>query len=159
MVGELCIRGETVMQGYWNRPEATAETLKNEWHHTGDLFIQNENGQVKMVDRKKYLVKTGGENVYPQEVEQVLLSHEDISDAAVIGIPDEKWGETVKAFVVLRAGASLSRQDIAVYVGRFIAGYKKPRYVAFVEEIPRNVSGKILKNELSGYETTAEQMV
>ncbi len=107
-------RGETVMMGYWNRPEATAETLKNDWHHTGDLFMLMDNGQVKMIDRKKYLIKTGGENVYPQEVEQVLISHEGVSDAAVIGIPDEKWGEAVKAFIVLKEGTSLSRREITI---------------------------------------------
>lgn len=158
-VGELCIRGQTVMLGYWNRPEATAEALKNDWHHTGDLFELMDNGQVRMVDRKKYLIKTGGENVYPQEVEQVLLTHASIADAAVIGIPDEKWGETVKAFVVLKEGASLSRREIADWVEASIAGYKKPRFVEFVRMIPRNVSGKILKAELSSHQTSAEQKV
>jgi fatty-acyl-CoA synthase len=158
-VGELCIRGQTVMQGYWNHPEATAEALKNDWHHTGDLFMLMENGQVKMVDRKKYLVKTGGENVYPQEVEQVLLSHEAIGDAAVVGIPDDKWGETVKAFVVMKEGKSLSRREIADWVGSSIAAYKKPRFVEFVQTIPRNVSGKILKNDLTARPTSDDQKV
>jgi acyl-CoA synthetase (AMP-forming)/AMP-acid ligase II len=158
-VGELCIRGDTVMSGYWNRPEATAETLRNDWHHTGDLFVLMENGQVKMVDRKKYLIKTGGENVYPQEVELVLLRHPAIADAAVVGIADAKWGEAVKAFVVLKEGASPSRMEIADFVGESIAGYKKPRFIAFVKAIPRNVSGKILKNELAGLETPDEQKV
>jgi len=158
-VGEMCIRGDTVMLGYWNRPEATAETLKNGWHHTGDLFTLLPSGQVRMVDRKKYLVKTGGENVYPQEVEQVLLRHPSIADGAVVGIPDERWGEAVKAFVVLKEGASLSGKDVASWVGESIAGYKKPRFVAFVKAIPRNVSGKILKSDLAALETTADQKV
>ncbi len=158
-VGELCIRGQTVMQGYWNRPEATAETLKNNWHHTGDLFMLTENGEVRMVDRKKYLIKTGGENVYPQEVEQVLLRHGAIGDAAVVGIRDDKWGETVKAFVVLKEGKSLSRGEIADWVGASIASYKKPRFVEFVQAIPRNVSGKILKNDLVSRATTPDQKV
>ncbi len=158
-VGELCIRGETVMAGYWNRPEETAETLRNDWHHTGDLFVQLANGQVKMVDRKKYLIKTGGENVYPQEVEQVLLRHPAIADAAVIGIPDARWGETVKAFVVPRDGESPSRSELADFVAQSIAGYKKPRFVEFVKAIPRNVSGKILKGELAALPTTGEQAV
>jgi len=118
-----------------------------------------EDGQVKMVDRKKYLVKSGGENVYPQEVEQVLLRHEAIADAGVIGIPDDKWGETVKAFVVLKESKSLSRPEIAEWVGESIAGYKKPRYIEFVKTIPRNASGKILKNELLSMKTTSEQKV
>ncbi len=158
-IGELCIRGSTIMLGYWNRPEATAEAFRNNWHHTGDLFMLLDNGQVKMVDRKKYLIKTGGENVYPQEIEQVLLSHEAIADAAVIGIPDDKWGESVKAFVVLKEGMTLSMQAISEWVGASIAGYKKPRFIEFTKAIPRNVSGKILKSQLSSLETTSEQRV
>ena len=148
VIGELCVRGSTVMLGYWNHPAATAETLKNQWHHTGDLFVRLANGQVKMVDRKKYLIKTGGENVYPQEVEQVLLRHEAVADAAVIGIPDEQWGEAVQAFVVLKPGRELSIAAIRDWVGAHIAGYKKPRYVEFVAALPRNASGKVLKSEL-----------
>jgi len=158
-IGELCIRGETIMDGYWNHAEATAETLNNNWHHTGDLFQQMENGQVKMVDRKKYLVKTGGENVYPQEVELVLLRHPGVADAAVIGIPDSQWGEAVKAFIVLKEGVNPSRKELSDWVGASIAGYKKPRFIEFVKAIPRNVSGKILKNDLAGCETTNEQKV
>ena len=158
-IGELCIRGGTIMLGYWNDPQATAETLRNDWHHTGDLFVLLDDGQVKMVDRKKYLVKTGGENVYPQEVEQVLLRHEAIADAGVVGIPDDKWGETVKAFVVLKESMNLSRREIADWVGASIAGYKRPRYVEFVKTIPRNASGKILKSELLAMKTTSEQKV
>lgn len=158
-VGELCIRGSTVMLGYWNREEATRETLRNGWHHTGDLFMHMENGQVRMVDRKKYLVKTGGENVYPQEVEMVLLEHDAIADAAVIGIPDEKWGETVKAFVVLKEGTGLSRPDIDAWVRKSIAGYKVPRFVEYTDTIPRNASGKVMKDDLKTRETTPEQKV
>ncbi len=149
-IGELCLRGSTIMLGYWNQPAATAEALKNQWHHTGDLFVRLANGQVKMVDRKKYLIKTGGENVYPQEVEQVLLRHEAVADAAVVGIPDERWGEAVKAFVVLKPGHELSRAAIEDWVGAHIAGYKKPRHVEFVAALPRNVSGKVLKTALAG---------
>ncbi|HQR29471.1 MAG TPA: AMP-binding protein, partial [Anaeromyxobacteraceae bacterium] len=137
-VGELCIRGDTVMAGYWKRPEATAETLRGDWHHTGDLFVVTPTGQVRMVDRKKYLIKTGGENVYPQEVELVLLRHPAIADAAVVGIRDDRWGEAVKAFVVLKEGASPTRREIADFVGESIAGYKKPRAIAFTKSIPRN---------------------
>ena len=147
-IGELCVRSSTVMLGYWNHPAATAETLKNDWHHTGDLFVQLANGQVKMVDRKKYLIKTGGENVYPQEVEQVLLRHEAVADAAVIGIPDDRWGEAVKAFIVLKPGRELTRAAIADWVGAHIAGYKKPRHVEFVAALPRNASGTVTKADL-----------
>lgn len=158
-VGELCLRGSTIMLGYWNHPDASTETFKGGWHHTGDLFTRCENGQMRMVDRKKYLIKTGGENVYPQEVEQVLLRHEAVGDAAVIGIPDDQWGETIKAFIVLKDGRRVARREIADWVGASIAGYKKPRFIEFVRSIPRNVSGKILKDELASRPTPAEQKV
>ncbi|MBI9086882.1 MAG: AMP-binding protein [Desulfobacterales bacterium] len=158
-VGELCLRGTSVMQGYWNQPEATSETLKNGWHHTGDLFMEMDNGQVRMVDRSKYLIKTGGENVYPQEVEMALLGHPAIADAAVIGVLDDNWGETVKAFVVLKEGMALSRQEIDAWVRQSIAGYKVPRLVDFIDALPRNASGKILKHDLKKLETTPEQAV
>ncbi len=158
-IGELCLRGQMVMQGYWNLPEVTANTIKNGWHHTGDLFKLMDTGQVKMVDRSKYLIKTGGENVYPQEVEQILWTHNSIADATVIGVVDKEWGESVKAFVILEEGASLSRQDIAQWVEQSIASYKKPRFIEFVDTIPRNVSGKVLKNELALHKTTDDQKV
>ncbi|MCX5851253.1 MAG: AMP-binding protein [Deltaproteobacteria bacterium] len=158
-VGELCLRGTPVMQGYWNLPEASAETLKNGWHHTGDLFMLMESGQVRMVDRNKYLIKTGGENVYPQEVEMVLLSHDSIADAAVIGVRDDTWGETVKAFVVLKEGAQLSRLEIDAWVRQSIAGYKVPRFIDFVTALPRNSSGKVMKDELKQRTTAPGQRV
>jgi acyl-CoA synthetase (AMP-forming)/AMP-acid ligase II len=147
-VGELCLRSVATMLGYWNHPAATAETLRNDWHHTGDLFERQEGGRIRMVDRKKYLIKTGGENVYPQEVEQVLMRHDAIADAAVIGLPDDRWGEVVVACVVLKPGLALAATDVVDWVGRHVAGYKKPRRVEFVANIPRNVSGKVLKGEI-----------
>ncbi len=149
MVGELCVRGSTVMLGYWNHPRATAEALRNDWHHTGDLFMRLPSGQIRMVDRKKYLIKTGGENVYPQEVEQVLLRHEAVAEAAVIGLPDDRWGELVVACIVPKQGQQLTAEAVIDWVAGQIAGYKKPRRVEFVAAIPRNASGKVLKNELA----------
>lgn len=157
--GELLLRGSTVMQGYWNRPDATAETLRGGWHHTGDVFVHDGDGRLRMVDRTKYLIKTGGENVYPQEVENVLKQHPDVADVAVAGIPDPDWGETVKAFVVARAGIDLTRANLDAYVRQSVAGYKAPRFIEFVTEIPRNVSGKILKNELTARPTDPSQQV
>ena len=157
--GELVLRGSTVMQGYWNRPDATAETLRGGWHHTGDVFVHDGDGRLRMVDRTKYLIKTGGENVYPQEVENVLKQHPDVADVAVAGIPDAEWGETVKAFVVPRPGGSVTRADLDAYVRESVAGYKAPRFIEFVTEIPRNVSGKILKNELTARPTDPSQQV
>lgn len=159
MPGELCLRGSGVMLGYWNRPEATAETLRGGWHHSGDVFVLQPDGQLKMVDRKKYLIKSGGENVYPQEVEQVLLAHPAIAEAAVIGVADEKWGEAVKACIVLKPGLSLPAAEIADWVGAQIAGYKKPRYIEYIEALPRNVSGKVLKNELAARPVDDRQRV
>ena len=157
--GELLLRGPTVMQGYWGRPEDTAETLRNGWHHTGDVFVYEGDGLVRMVDRTKYLIKTGGENVYPQEVENVLKQHPGVADVAVAGIPDAHWGETVKAFVVPRPGMEPQRADLDAFVRGSLAGYKAPRYIEFVEVIPRNVSGKILKNDLVARPTDASQLV
>jgi len=158
-VGELCLRGTPIMQGYWNLPEESEETLRNGWHHTGDLFVMEESGLVRMVDRKKYLIKTGGENVYPQEVEIVLLSHDSVADAAVIGILDEKWGEAVKAFVIKKPDMEVTGKELSDWVKKHIAGYKAPRYVEFVDAIPRNASGKVLKGILREGETTPDQKV
>jgi len=157
--GELLLRGSTVMQGYWNRPDATAETLKGGWHHTGDVFVLQAGGTLRMVDRTKYLIKTGGENVYPQEVENVLKLHPEVADVAVAGIPDPQWGETVKAFVIARPGVELTRAELDAAVRAQVAGYKAPRFIEFVDEIPRNVSGKILKNELTARPTDESQRV
>lgn len=147
--GELLVRGGSVMQGYWNRPEATAETLADGWLHTGDVFVRTPDGHVRMVDRAKYLIKTGGENVYPQEVENVLRTHPAVADVAVVGVPHEHWGEAVKAFVVPAGGDEPSRQELSQWVRQEVAGYKVPKYVEFVGEIPRNVSGKVLKGDLA----------
>ncbi|MEJ2068755.1 MAG: AMP-binding protein, partial [Deltaproteobacteria bacterium] len=143
----------------WNLPEESEETLRNGWHHTGDLFRMEESGLVRMVDRKKYLIKTGGENVYPQEVEIVLLSHDSVADAAVIGILDEQWGETIKAFVIKKPGKEVTGKELSDWVKKHIAGYKAPRFVEFVDAIPRNASGKVLKGELKDKETTPDQKI
>lgn len=157
--GELIIRSETVMNGYWNREDATAETLRGGWHHTGDTFVHEGDGLVRMVDRTKYLIKTGGENVYPQEVETALKTHPSIADNSVIGIPDPDWGETVKAFVVVKEGAEITRAEVDEWARKSIAGYKVPRFVEFIDVIPRNESGKVLKNLLAEHETTPDQRV
>lgn len=148
-VGELCVRGAGVMVGYWQQPQATRETLRNGWLHTGDLFEQLGDGELRMVDRKKYLIKTGGENVYPQEVEAVLMRHDGIADAAVFGMPDAHWGEQVVACIVPKPGCALDAATVIDWVGAHIAGYKKPRRVEFVAALPRNVSGKVLKDEVA----------
>jgi fatty-acyl-CoA synthase len=147
-VGEIIFRGPTIMKEYYKNPEATKEAFAGGWLHSGDLVVADEEGYISVVDRKKDMLITGGENVYPKEIEEILYTHADILEAAVVGVPDEKWGETVKAFVVLRAGKILSEQEVIDFSSGKIANYKKPRYVEFVEELPRNAAGKILKTVL-----------
>ncbi|SFQ70233.1 acyl-CoA synthetase [Amycolatopsis rubida] len=146
-VGELVLRGPNVFAGYWGLPEASAETLRGGWFHSGDLARCDADGFVTLVDRKKDMIISGGENVYPIEVEQVLHRHPDIADVAVIGAPDPQWGETVVA-VVVPAGDSLDGDAVIAYCRERIAAFKCPRRVEVVDELPRNATGKLLKREL-----------
>ncbi len=147
--GELLVRGEhAVMKGYFNQPEANAEAFRGGWFHTGDLARVDAEGYLYIVDRKKDMVVTGGYNVYSKEVEQVLAQHPDIADAAVVGVPDELYGEAVAAFVQPRPGARLSAESVIEHCRAQLAGYKKPRHVVLVDALPRNSLGKVLKSEL-----------
>jgi long-chain acyl-CoA synthetase len=136
--GEIVVRGENIFLEYWEMPEATAYAQRNSWHHTGDIGRFDEDGYLWYVKRKaeKELIKTGGENVYPGEVENVLLKHPEINECCVIGVPDKTWGEAVKAICVCSEGAKLSLDAVRDFVGEQIAGFKKPRQVVFVEELP-----------------------
>ncbi|HYD44546.1 MAG TPA: long-chain-fatty-acid--CoA ligase [Phenylobacterium sp.] len=147
-VGEIVVRAACIMRGYWKRPEATAEAIRDGWFHTGDAGYFDGEGYLYIHDRVKEMIVSGGENTYPAEVENALAAHPDILDAAVIGVPDEKWGEAVKAIVVARPGAGLEAAGIIAFARRRIAGYKLPKSVDFVETIPRNPSGKILRRDL-----------
>ncbi|HYC00812.1 MAG TPA: long-chain-fatty-acid--CoA ligase [Candidatus Limnocylindrales bacterium] len=147
-IGEIVARGPQMMRGYWNLPEASAETLKDGWLHTGDAGVMDEEGFVYLQDRLKDMIVSGGENVYPREVENVLFEHPAVADAAVLGVPDQKWGEAVKAVVVLRSGATATAEELVEFCRGRLAGYKRPRSVDFVETLPRNPSGKVLKREL-----------
>lgn len=147
-VGEIISRGPTVMREYWGKPEATAETLRDGWLHAGDMATVDEDGFLYLVDRKKDMIIRGGENVYPAEIELALHEHPAILEAAVIGVPDEHWGENVKAIVVVRPGFELTEGDVIEFCRSRIASYKKPGSVDFVDALPRNASGKILKREL-----------
>lgn len=155
--GELILKGPSIMTGYWNNPGATEETLKNGWHHTGDVCREDEEGYLYMVDRKKYMIKTGALNVYPKEVELCLREHPAIKEAAIVGVPDSKWGEAVKAFVVLNPGYNLTPKEVAEWCRDKIAGYKRPRWVEFIDAIPYSFTGKLMKNELAGRPLTPEQ--
>ena len=147
-VGEICIASPVNMLGYWNLPEATASTLVDGFVHTGDAGYLDEDGYVYVHDRVKDMIVSGAENIYPAEVESALFGHPAVADVAVIGVPDERWGEAVKAMVVLRPGAAADADDIIGFARQRIAGYKLPKSVDFVAELPRNPSGKILKREL-----------
>lgn len=147
-VGEVCIGSPSNMKGYWNLPAATESTLIDGFIHTGDAGFLDEDGYVYIQDRLKDMIVSGGENVYPAEVENMLSSHPDVDDVAVIGVPDPRWGEAVKAIVVLRKQASASAETLITYARANLAVYKLPKSVDFVEELPRNPSGKVLKREL-----------
>jgi acyl-CoA synthetase (AMP-forming)/AMP-acid ligase II len=147
-VGEIVTRSRANMLGYWKRPEETARTIRDGWLHTGDAGYMDADGYVFIHDRVKDMIISGGENVYPAEVESALSEHPAIAEIAVIGVPDAKWGEAVKAIVVLRPGASLSQDELIAWARTRIAGFKTPRSVAFVDTLPRNASGKLLKREL-----------
>jgi len=147
--GELLVRAPNVMLGYWNRPEATREALRGGWFHTGDLARRDEEGFLYIVDRKKDMVITGGENVYSAEVEQVLYRHPAVAEVAVIGVPDERWGEAIVAVIATKEGEkSPTLEEMAAFCEGKLARYKKPRRVESVKALPRNATGKVLKNDL-----------
>lgn len=147
-VGEIIVRGPVVMNGYWGKPELTKKVIKDGWLYTGDLATMDEDGFVYIVDRKKDMFISGGENVYPAEVEKALLSHPDVHDAAVIGVEDEKWGEVGKAFIVLKQEKHTKEEDIYRFLNEKLARYKIPKYIVFVDKLPKTASGKIRKSLL-----------
>ncbi|MEW4467540.1 long-chain-fatty-acid--CoA ligase [Parasphingorhabdus sp. JC815] len=147
-IGEIAIRGDLVMQRYWNREEATAETLAGGWLHTGDVGYRDADGYYFVHDRIKDMILSGGENVYPAEVESAIMGCPGVADIAVIGVPDDKWGEAVKALVVRAADQRPEAEDIIAWARERIAAFKVPKTVAFIDALPRNPSGKVLRREL-----------
>jgi acyl-CoA synthetase (AMP-forming)/AMP-acid ligase II len=147
-VGEVVYRGPGVLKEYFRDPKATAEAFRNGWFHSGDLVRQDEDGYIYIVDRKKDIIISGGENVSSAEVEGVLFAHPKILEVAVIGVPDERWGEGVKAYVVLKPGESMTEEEVVEHCRDRLAGFKKPRHVEFVTELPRTATGKVKKYEL-----------
>lgn len=146
--GELIVKGPSVMLGYWKQPEATAEVIKDGWLHTGDMATMDDEGYLWIVGRKKDVIKSGGINVYPEEVEDVLYTMPKVKEVAVVGRPDERWGETVTAIIVPKAGDEISEEEVIQYCKERLASYKKPTKVIFVEQLPRNPSGKVMKTVL-----------
>jgi long-chain acyl-CoA synthetase len=149
-VGEIVARGRKVMKGYWGKPEATEETLRGGWLHTGDLASMDEDGYLYLAGRKKDMIIRGGENIYPVEIENVLHGHPKVLEAAVIGLPDELWGEIVKAVIILKPGQEATAEEIMEYCREKLASYKKPAIVEFVDTLPKNAMQKVLKNILRG---------
>lgn len=155
--GELCLRGPSVMLGYWRNPEASEAALGHGWLRTGDLGTVDERGRGYLLGRAKELIKTGGENVYPAEVDAVFGAMPEVADVGCCGVPDKQWGEAVKAFVVLKPGHSLTREEITARFKGQIAGYKRPRYIEFVDRLPRDPIGKLLRRELSARPVSPDQ--
>jgi len=148
--GECLVRGPSVMSGYLGDEAATTAVFAGGWLHTGDVLVRHDDGALSFVDRTKYLIKTGGENVYPAEVERAIAAHPAVAEVCVFGVPDPHWGETIKAAVVLAPGADASAGELSDWCRERLAGYKRPRYVQFLAEqdLPRSATGKILRHEL-----------
>ncbi|MCB2188674.1 MAG: long-chain-fatty-acid--CoA ligase [Deltaproteobacteria bacterium] len=150
--GEIVVKSEAMMQGYWRMPEETAAKVIDGWFHTGDIGYADEEGYIFIVDRKNDLIISGGKNIYPREVEEVLYAHPAVLEALVVGVPDDYWGEAVKAVVTLKSGQPADEKDIITFCGERLAGYKKPKTVEFWPELPKTASGKLLKRKVrEGY--------
>jgi fatty-acyl-CoA synthase len=146
--GEIVVRSSLVMAGYHDNPDATAEVSSHGWHHTGDVGYLDDDGWLFIVDRAKDMVITGGFNVYSAEVEQALMAHDAVADCAVVGLPDEKWGERVEAAVQLRPGATVTEAELVAFTKERIGSVKAPKHIAFWDDLPRSTVGKILKAEV-----------
>jgi long-chain acyl-CoA synthetase len=147
-IGELAVRGPQVMQGYWNRPEESAQVLRSGWLFTGDIARVDPDGYFRIVDRKKDMIISGGMNVYPRDVEETLFAHPKVLDAVAVGVPDERWGEAVKVYIVLRDGQTATEQEILDYCHSRMARYKIPKQVEFRAELPKSMVGKVLRRQL-----------
>ena len=147
-MGEIVTRSDLVMSGYWNDPEASANTLRNGWLHTGDVGYFDDHGYLFLMDRMKDLIISGGENIYAREIEEVIVQHPAVREVAVIGVPDSEWGEAIKAVVSLEPGRTVTEGALIDLCRGQIASYKKPKSVVFVDELPKNNYGKIVKRDL-----------
>lgn len=160
-VGEMAIRGPTLFSGYLDNPEANAADFNDGWFRMGDMFVRNDDGTLDFVDRRKYLIKTGGENVYPAEIEQALMSHPDVSEAIAVRVPDDRWGEVPKAYVARHEGAECTAEDLLDHLDGRIARYKLPHYVEFVDDakFPRSTTGKIVRPAVEDWPVSAAERV
>ncbi len=147
-LGEIVIRGHNIMKGYYKRPEATAEAFRNGWFHSGDIGRKDEDGYVYIADRVKDMIIRGGFNVYPREIEEALMTHPEVSLAAVIGVPHDRYGEEVKAFVILKEGATATEEELMLWSKENMAAYKYPRMIEIRKSLPMTATGKILKRVL-----------
>ena len=147
-VGEIALRSVAIMKGYWEMEEKTAQTLRDGWLHTGDLGTFDEDGYVYLIDRKNDMIISGGENVYPREVEEALYQHPAVREATVVGVPDDYWGETVKAVVALHKGETLSEEELREFCKGRLASYKRPKSIEIWEDLPKNATGKLLRRKV-----------
>ena len=136
------------MKGYWRDPEATIAAMDHGWLRSGDLGYLDEQGYLFLMDRSKDMIISGGENIYPREVEEVIIQHSAVREVAVIGVPDARWGEAIKAVIVIQPGKEVSEQELIKFCKKRIASYKKPKSIEFIDELPKNNNGKIVKQEL-----------
>jgi long-chain acyl-CoA synthetase len=146
--GEIVIRGPMLMKGYWNKPKETAEMIRNGWLHTGDVGYVDEDGYFWITDRKKDLIIKGGENISPRTIEEVLFAHPKVSEAAVVGMKDPKYGEDIRAFLVLKPGETATAEEIQAYCREHLTNFFVPREIVFMQAMPKSLIGKILKKEL-----------
>jgi len=148
-VGELWYRGPSVMKGYFRDEEKTQEVLDADgWFHSGDLAYRGEDGEIYTVERKQECINTGGEKIFPQEVEEIIVTHSQIEDVCIIGVPDEDWGETVRAVVVPREGETMTKEEVIEFCRGKMAGYKKPKTVVFAPSLPMSPVGKVLRAKI-----------
>ncbi len=158
-VGEIVYRGSSMFKGYYKNPVETQEAFRGGWFHSGDMVLLDEEGFIYVKDRKKDMLISGGENIYPAEVEEILYGHSKIMETAVIGVPDAQWGESVKAFIVLKEGQGMTQEEVVEYCTQHLARYKRPRYVEFINALPRNAAGKVLKRELRSRQTNLMEAI
>ncbi|HEX3012160.1 MAG TPA: AMP-binding protein, partial [Syntrophomonadaceae bacterium] len=150
-IGELIAKGPQMMKSYWHNPEETNNTVRNGWIYTGDIATMDENGYVTILDRKKDLIICSGFNVFPREIDEILYMHPKIKDACTIGVPDPKRGETVKAFVVVKDGAALTKEEVIEFCREYLTPYKVPKLVEFIDDLPRTSVGKPMRKALREY--------